>query len=72
MVYPHDCCNMRVKMLGTRAKPKPELLLATKICNSCCRQHLSLASAALCVCVWCYRLVSGPGSPHKYDDPLHC
>ena len=23
-------------------------------------------------CVWCYRLVSGPGSPHKYDDPLHC
>ena len=24
------------------------------------------------LCVWCYRLVSSPGSPHKYDDPLHC
>lgn len=46
MVYPHDCCNMRVKMLGTRAKPKPELLLTTKICNFRCRQHLSMASAA--------------------------
>ena len=22
--------------------------------------------------VWCYRFVSGPGSPHEYDDPLHC
>lgn len=24
------------------------------------------------ISVWGYRLVSGPGSLHKHDDPLHC
>ena len=31
-----------------------------------------LLESIVFLCEWRYRLVSGPGSPHKYDAPLHC